>query len=178
MQRRSAVYLAVSLSLAVALGAGCSRSRDSKPADAAAPGTRPLAAIWADVLTQRDVMHLLFIKPLEDVTHEDCAALGASARRLDQLMTELSNRVGGTSGQGEGRLRAIGEVLTRITAVISKARESALAESPGAWVKLRYPLDQSLRDFETYFTADDLGESVMSRPGFETTAPPEALSPI
>jgi hypothetical protein len=178
MPRRCLVYFAVSLSLAVVLGAGCSRSRDSKPADSPVPGMRPFAAIWADVLTQRDVLHILFIKPLEDVTHEDCAAAGAAARKLDQLTTELANHVGGMSGQGEGRVRAIGEVITRMSSVITKVRESAIAESPGVWVKLRFPLDQSLHEFETYFSAADLGESVLNRPGFETTAPPEALSPV
>jgi len=179
MPRRSAVYLALSLMLALVVGAGCSRSRDSKPADKAVPGTRPLAAIWADVLAQRDVIHIVFMKDLEEVTHEDCATAGGAARKLDDLVTELTNHVGGMSEEGEGRLRAIGDALTRVSAVISKVRETAVAESPGAWVQLRFPLDQSLREFESYFTAADLGnESVMSRPGFETKPPPAAISPI
>jgi hypothetical protein len=181
MPRRSAVYLALalSLSLAAVLGSGCSRSRESKPAEATPAKARSLAAIWADVLTQRDVMHQIFMKKLEDVTHEDCSELGVAARRLDTLTTELTNQLGGMSGQDAGRLRQIGDVITRISAVINKIRDSALAESPGAWPQLRFPLDQSLRLFESYFSVADLGsESVTNRPGFETEPPPAALSPI
>jgi hypothetical protein len=179
MPRRSAVTLALSLSLAAVLGSGCSRSRESKPAEATATKARSLAAIWADVITQRDVMHQIFVKKIEDVTHEDCAQLGAAARRLDALTTELTNHLGGMSGQDAGRLRQVGDVITRISAVINKIRDSALAESPGVWPQLRFPLDQSLRMFETYFSPADLGnESVTNRPGFETEPPPAALSPI
>jgi hypothetical protein len=177
MPRRFPVYFAVSLSLVAALGGGCSRSRDSKPP--AGAGGRSLAAIWTDMLAQRDAMHLLFVKDLELVTHEDCAAVGASARRMDELTTELVNRLGGTSAQTEGRLRAIGETVSRLSAVISKVRETALAETPGAWFVLRYPVDQSLKEMERYFSADDLGnQSVTARPDFENEPPPVPLSPI
>lgn len=178
MHRRCAVNLAVALSLVALLGAACSRSGDSKPATAGKT-TRSIAAIWADVLTQRDQIHLIFVENLEDVTHEDCAALGASARSIDELLSELVNQMSAKSGQGDGRLRAIGDVVSRTTGVLSKIRETALAESPGAWPNLRYPLDQGLRELETYFTADDLAqESVMNRPGFETKPIPPPLSPI
>jgi len=180
MHSRFAVNLAVAVSLAALLGAGCSRSGDSAaPKDAEIAGTRPMAAIWADILTQRDAIHMIFVEDLEEVSHADCDAVGASARRIDALYSELVNHIGAKSGQGEGRLRAIGDVVTRASGVIAKVRESAVAEAPGLWVTLRYPLDQSLRELESYFTADDLGqESVMNRPGFEASPPPASLSPI
>jgi hypothetical protein len=180
MQRCFAVNLTVALSLAALLAVGCSRSGDSKPAaDAAVAGTRSLAAIWADVLTQRDVIHQIFVEDLEAVTHQDCADLGAAARRLDDLYSELATHLSAKSGQADGRLRAIGEIVARASGVVAKIRESALAEAPGVWITLRYPLDQSLRELESYFTADELAqESVMSRPGFEAQPPPAALSPI
>lgn len=176
MQSRFAVSAAVAVSLAVLLGGGCSRSSDSKPP---APQARSLADIWVDALTQRDAIHLVFMKELEEITHEDCAAVGASARRLDELFSELVNVLGATSGQDEGKLRTIGDVLTRASAVTAKVRETALAEAPGAWVNLRFPLDQALREVESYLNPDDLrGESVVNRPGFETKPPPAPLSPI
>jgi hypothetical protein len=180
MQRRFAVKLTVALSLAALLGIGCSRSGDSKaPSDAAIAGTRTIAAIWADVLTQRDVIHLIFVKDLEDVTHEDCSAVGAAARRLDELYSELASHVSAKGGQAEGPMRALGDVTMRASGVVAKVRETALAEAPGAWANLRYPLDQSLRELESYFTADELAqESVMNRPGFEAKPPEAPVSPI
>jgi hypothetical protein len=176
MQSRFAVFAAVAVSLAALLGAGCSRSSDSTPAAAKA---RTVGDIWADVLGQRDAIHLVFMKELEDVTHEDCAAVGASARRLDDLYSELVNVLGAMSPRDEGKLRTLGDVLVRATGVTAKVRETALSEAPGAWVNLRYPLDQSLREVESYLSPDDLrGESVVSRPGFETKPPPAPLSPI
>ncbi len=63
--------------------------------------------------------------------------------------------------------------------VTTKIRESALAEAPGQWVQLRFPLDQSLRAVESYFTPEELGgQSVAARPNFESKPPPAALSPI
>ena len=44
-----------------------------------------MPAIWAEVLAQRDKIQAIIAKELEDVTHEDCAALGAAARRVDEL---------------------------------------------------------------------------------------------
>ena len=179
MPRRFSQCFAVPLSLVAVLAVGCSRAGDSKPGDKAVPGTRPIAAIWADVLGQRDTIHSIFTKDLESVTHEDCAALGASARRVDELTTELVSHVGGTSGQSDTRLRALGDAIARMAAVFAKVRETALSEAPGAFVNLRYPVDQSLRQVESYFSADDLGnESVLNRPGFETQPPPPAASPI
>ena len=180
MQSRFAATLAVAVSLAALLGAGCSRSGDPVPSKGAEIArTRPMAAIWADVLTQRDAIHMILVKDLEEVSHADCDAVGASARRIDDLYSELVNNIGAKSGEDEGRLRSIGDAVTRASGVIAKVRESAIAEAPGLWVILRYPLDQSLRELESYFTADDLGqESVMNRPGFEASPPPASLSPI
>ncbi|MFI5315999.1 MAG: hypothetical protein ACHQ6T_09865 [Myxococcota bacterium] len=176
MPRRITLCFAVSLMLVAALGGGCSRSRESKPPT---PSARSLAAIWSDILAQRDAMHAIFTKDLELVTHEDCASVSAAARRIDELTSEFVNRVGATSAPGEGRLRALGDALGRVSAVLAKVRETALAEAPGAWVGLRFPLDQSLKGLESYFTADDLGnQSVTARPDFETSPPPPPFSPI
>ena len=176
MQSRFAVSAAVAVSLAVLLGGGCSRSSDSKPPAAQA---RSVGDIWAEALAQRDAMHIVFMKDLEDVTHEDCAAVGASARRLDDLYSELVSVRGASKSKDEGKLRTLGDVLVRATGVTAKLRETALSEAPGAWVNLRFPLDQSLREVESYLSPDDLrGESVVSRPGFETKPPPAPLSPI
>jgi hypothetical protein len=177
MSSRSAVFAAVAVSLAALVGAGCSRSSDSPKPEAAA--VRAVGDIWVDVLVQRDVIHLVFMKELEVVSHEDCAEVGAAARRMDDLFTELTNALGGMTSADAGRARSLGEVLTRTTGVIAKVRETALAEAPGAWPALRFPLDASLREVESYLNPDDLrGESVMRRPGFETKPLPEPLSPI
>jgi hypothetical protein len=177
MHRRLAVKLVVALSLVALSGGGCSRSGD-KHADTPPPGTRPLAAIWADVLGERDTLHQIFIKELESVTHQDCADAGAAARRIDELFSEMANELGSRSGD-DGHMRAVGDAMSRASGVLAKVRETALAESPGAWVNLRFPLDQSLRDLESFFSGDDLGqESVVRRPGFEMTPPPTAASPI
>jgi hypothetical protein len=177
MRRRLAVNLTVALSLAALLGAGCSRSGDSTPADT---GTRPLAAIWADILTQRDQIHMVFMEDLEDVTHDDCARVGAAARRIDDLFSELVNHLGAKSGGADpGRVRSLGDTISRASTIIGKVRETALSEAPGAWPNLRFPLDQSLREIETYFSADELGrESVLGRPGFEAQPLPPPASPI
>jgi len=131
------------------------------------------------VLNQRDAIHAIMVKELEAVTHQDCADLGADGRQVDALLTELTAAIAADKTQTEGHLRALGDVLTRVSQAVQKIRESALAEAPGMWVKLRFPFDQSLRDVETYFTPEQLGgESVVRRPGFETTPPPAGLSPI
>ncbi|HXX48460.1 MAG TPA: hypothetical protein VEN47_09545 [Myxococcota bacterium] len=176
MARRVARSLAVSLALAALLAAG-SACHKAKEADAAAP--RATASVWADVLTARDAMHAIMAKPLEDVTHADCAELGVEARKVDALMSELTATVAADKDQSEGHLRAIGDVLGLTNQVLVKIRESALAETPGTWEKLRFPFDQSLHSVETYFTADQLGgQSVVRRPGYETTPLPPPLSPV
>jgi hypothetical protein len=176
MARRLARSLAVPLALAalVAAGGACHKAQQS---DAAA--ARPTAAVWADVLAQRDALHQIMTKPLEDVTHADCAQVGADARQLEALMRELTASVAADKSQSEGHLRALGDVLGLTDQTITKIRETALSEMPGAWDKLRFPLDQALRAVESYFTADQLGgESVVRRPGFEASPPPTAASPV
>jgi hypothetical protein len=175
MPRRSAVPLVISLALTIVLGVSCSRSEHKPAADSA----RTLAQIWAEVLGERDTIHLIFIKEIEEVNHQDCADLGAAARRIDDLTGEMVNSIGATSGQGEDRLRSIGNAVSRMASVTTKIRETALAESPGAFPELRFPLDYALHDIEYFFSADDLGhESVMARPGYETAPLPPPLSPI
>lgn len=175
MNRRRAVRLVVSLALAAAFAGACSRSeQESRPGAA-----RSLSAIWTDVLAQRDAIQTLMNKPLEDVTHEDCSALGDAARKLDGYMNELRGAVAAKSEKDEGRLRAIGDVILRMQSTTSQIRESALAEAPGAWAQLRYPFDQTVRSVETYFSADELGgQSVLTRPNFETKPIPPPPSPI
>jgi hypothetical protein len=176
MARRLARSLAVSISIAALVVAG-GACRKGKETAAAAP--RPIAAVWSDILAQRDAMHALMTKELEDVTHEDCAQLGADSRKIESLMSELTASVAADKNQTEGHLRALGDVLGQTGQAVAKIRETALAEMPGAWVKLRFPFDQSLRDVETYFTADELGgQSVVQRPDFEATPPPAGVSPI
>ena len=140
---------------------------------------RPLSAIWPEVLAQRDTMQALLDKPLEEVTHEDCSALGAAARKVDELTGEVLSYAPTVPNQDEGRLRAIGDVIIHMQGVTAKIRESALAESPGQWIQLRFPLDQSLRAVESYFTPEELGgQSVATRENFETKPQPAPLSPI
>jgi hypothetical protein len=168
--------LALSLSLAalVASGVACHKAQET---DARTP--RPTTTVWADILAQRDAMHVLMTKELEDVTHEDCAQLGADSRKIEDLMGELRASVAADKNQSEGHLRALGDVLGQTDQTVAKIRESALNETPGAWAKLRFPLDQSLRSVETYFTAEQLGDqSVVHRPGFEASPPPSGASPI
>ena len=175
MKRPVAARLALSLGLLAALAVGCSRSDD---APKTVP-TRPLSAIWPEVLAQRDAIQTLMNKPLEEVTHEDCSALGVAARKVDELVGEILAYVPTMAGQDEGRLRSIGDVIIRMQGVMAKIRESALAEAPGQWVQLRFPLDQSLRGFESYFTPEEIGgQSVASRENYETKPQPAALSPI
>lgn len=176
MTRRSPVRAALALALVALFAAGCGRGRESSPQS----GGRKLADVWKEILAQRDVIHGLFMKPLEEVTHEDCANLGAAARQIDALTSELGNTLSSTSGGSDsGRLRSVGGAVTRISSVTQRIREVALAEAPGAWPELRFPLDQSLRGFENLFTPDDLGrESVTLRPGFETQPLPAPLSPV
>jgi hypothetical protein len=147
MARRLARSLAVTVTLAalVAAGGACRKTGENT---AAAP--RSIAAVWADILGQRDAMHELMTKALEDVTHEDCAQVGAGARQLESLMNELTASVASDKSQTEGHLRALGEILGLVGQTVTKIRETALAEMPGAWPKLRFPLDQSLRDVETF----------------------------
>jgi hypothetical protein len=179
MHTRLAVKLSVAASLAALLLLGCSRSSDSKPA-AALPGQRTIAAIWADLLTQRDQIHLVFIKDMELVTHQDCRDMGAAAARMNELYSELLNVLGAqTTLEDRGRVRALGDAVGRASSVSTRIRESALMEAPGMWPAMRYPLDQSLRDVESYFTAADLNsESIVNRPGFEPTPLPPAPSAI
>ena len=175
MKRPVAARLALSLGLIAALAAGCSRSDD---APKTAP-VRPLSAVWPEVLAQRDTMQTLMNKPLEEVTHEDCSALGAAARKVDDLTGEILSYVPTIPSLDEGRMRALGDVIIRMQSVTAKVRESALAEAPGQWVQLRFPLDQTLRVFESYFTPEEMGgQSVATRENFETKPQPVALSPI
>ncbi|HTO70306.1 MAG TPA: hypothetical protein VMR31_10635 [Myxococcota bacterium] len=177
MTRRLARVVSVSIALAalVAGGAACSR----KSAPEAAGANRPLSAIWPEVLAQRDIMHEIMLKPLEDVTHEDCAKVGAASRQLGALVKELTITVSLDKTLTEGRLRMLGDLLNRLDLAITKVRESALDEAPGLWVKLRFPLDQTLHDLESMFSAADLGgQSVVTRPGYETQPAPEGVSPI
>ena len=75
--------------------------------------------------------------------------------------------------------RAVTLAEIKAEASLAKIRESALAEAPGQWINLRYPLDQSLRAVESYFTPEELGgQSVVARPDFEVKPQPAALSPI
>lgn len=176
MKCRPATRLALSLSLLAALAVGCSRAGEhaKKTAD-----VRPMSAIWPEVLAQRDKMQDLMAKPLEEVTHEDCLALGAAARRVDELTGDILSTVPTMPDQSEGKLRSIGDVIIQMQGATGKIRESALAEAPGQWIGLRYPLDQTLRGVETYFTPEDLGgQSVAARPNYETKPQPAALSPI
>lgn len=177
MNRRSlTARLALSLGLVAALAAGCSRSEDAaqKPSSA-----RPLSQVWADVLAQRDIMQTLMGKALEEVTHEDCAALGAAARRIDQLTEDLAATVPALPEQSEGQLRATGDAIMQLKGAMAKIRESALAEAPGQWVHLRFPLDRALRVLESYFPPEQLGpDSVTSRPNYESKPQPPPLSPI
>ena len=176
MTRCLSARVALSLALVAALAAGCSRSGD--PATKPAP-VRPLSAIWPDVLAQRDTIQTLLAKPLEEVTHDDCRALGAAARSVEELIGQILDYAPTAGEQNEGRLRAIGDMVIRMQGITGKIRESALAETPGEWVKLRYPLDQVLRAVESYFTPEEIGgQSVAARPDFETKPPPAALSPI
>jgi len=176
MKSRPAVRIALSLSLLAALAVGCSRSGEDGVKPSAA---RPMSAIWPEVLVQRDKMQELFAKPLEEVTHEDCAVLGAAARRVDELTNDILDIVPTMADQSEGKLRSIGDVIIHMQGVTGKIRESALAEAPGQWIQLRFPLDQSLRAVESYFTAEELGgQSVAARPNFEMKPQPAALSPI
>jgi hypothetical protein len=176
MHRRVTVNLALSLALAALFAAGCSRSGDSTAAKAP---DKSLADLWARVLTQRDQMHIAFMKPIEDVTHEDCASVGAAGRRMDELFGDLVNVIGAQSGRDAGRLRSLGDVITHASQIVAQVREAGLNEAPGAWPALRYPLDQSLRAIEAFFTADELGnESVTQRPGFETSPLPTPPSPV
>ena len=175
MKCRPAARLALSLSLLAALAVGCSRSEEAKKTAA----VRPMSSIWPEVLAQRDKMQDLMAKPIEEVTHDDCAALGAAARRVDELTGDILSTVPTMPDQSEGKLRALGDVIIHMQGAIAKIRESALAEAPGQWIGLRYPLDQSLRALESYFTVEDLGgQSVAGRANFETKPQPPALSPI
>ena len=152
-----------------------SRSGDEKKA---APA-RPLSAIWPEVLAQRDAMQALFAKPLEEVTHDDCSALGAAARKVDELTNEVLSYVPTIPNMEEARLRALGNMIIQLQGVMAKVRESALAEAPGQWVQLRFPLDQSLRGVESYFTPGEIGgQSVAARENYVSQPPPAALSPI
>jgi hypothetical protein len=175
MKSRLAARLALSLGLAAALAVGCSRSGETPKT---AP-MRPLSAIWPEVLAQRDTMQALMLKPLEEVTHADCTALGAAARKVDELTGEILSYVPTMPNQDEAKLRALGDVIIHMQSVTAKIRESALAEAPGQWVGLRFPLDQTLRGFESYFTPEEVGgQSVASRENYETKPQPAALSPI
>jgi hypothetical protein len=124
-------------------------------------------------------MQDLMAKPLEEVTHEDCAALGAAARRVDELTADILSTVPTMPDQTEGKLRALGDVIIHMQGATGKIRESALAEAPGQWIGLRFPLDEALRSVESYFTPEDLGgQSVAARPNYEAKPQPAALSPI
>src|SRR5262245_2994046 len=95
MQTRLALKLSAA-ALAVLLCAACSRSGDSKPA-AAPAGQRTVAAVWADMLTQRDQIHLIFVKDMEQVTHQDCRDMGTAAARMNELYSEMLNILGAQS---------------------------------------------------------------------------------
>jgi len=172
---RSAARLSLSLVLIAALVSACSRREEpAKPSV-----HRELSAIWSDMLAQRDAIQKLLHRPIEEVTHEDCSALGAAARQIDQLTNDILAAVTDKHAGNEGQLRALGDVIIRLQAVTNKLRESALAEAPGQWPALAFPLDQTLRAVETYFTPEDLGgQSVAARPDFEKNPLPAPLSPI
>ncbi|HTO07008.1 MAG TPA: hypothetical protein VMR86_08090 [Myxococcota bacterium] len=174
MTRRSAARPALALAFAALLVAACSRGHEApKPV-----AGRTLAQIWPDILEQRDVIHAGFAKPLEEVTHQDCADVDAAARKIDALTSELGGALVPLK-LDPGRMRALGNAVSSLSAVTQQIRETALAEAPGAWPRLRFPLDASLRAFENFFSADDLGhQSVTLRPGFETAPLPAPLSPI
>jgi len=175
MTRSLAVRLALPLALLAALASGCSRKEEAPKPGAA----RPLSAVWPDLLAQRDAIQKLLHKPIEDVTHEDCSALGAAARNVDALTNEALGAISDKLAGDEGKLRAIGDIVIRLQAVTNQLRESALAEAPGKWLALAFPLDQTLRLAESYFTPEELGgQSVASRSDFETKPQPAPLSAI
>jgi hypothetical protein len=98
---------------------------------------------------------------------------------VDELTGDILSTVPTMADQSEGKLRSLGDVIIRMQGAIAKIRESALAEAPGQWIGLRFPLDQTLHAVETYFTPEELGgQSVAARPNFETKPQPAALSPI
>jgi len=172
---RSAARLSLSLALIAALVCACSRRDES-----AKPSVhRQVSAIWSDMLAQRDAIQKLLHRPIEEVTHEDCSALGAAARQIDKLTNDVLAAVTDEHAGNEGELRAFGDAIIRLQAVTNKLRESALAEAPGQWAALAFPLDHTLRGVETYFTPEDLGgQSVAARPDFEAKPLPPPLSPI
>ena len=175
MTRSPAARLALALALLAALTAGCSRKEEAPK-----PGApRPMSAIWPEMLAQRDAIQKLLHEPIEEVSHDDCSALGAAARKVDELTNELLGALSERYAQDETQLRATGDVVIRLQGVTNQLRESALAEAPGRWPSLAFPLDQTLRLVESYFTPEDLGgESVAARPDFETKPLPAPLSPV
>lgn len=175
MTRPSAARVALALALVAALAAGCSRKEEAPKPGAA----RPMSAIWPDMLAQRDAIQKLLHKPIEEVGHEDCSALGAAARKVDELTNELLSALSERYAGDEAQLRATGDVVIRLQGVTSQIRESALAEAPGRWPGLAFPLDQTLHLVESYFTPEDLGgQSVAARPDFESKPLPAPLSPV
>jgi hypothetical protein len=176
MTRRFPVVPVLALALSTVLATGCSRHE----AASSAGSGRKLAEVWKEILAQRDLIHGVFMKPLEEVTHQDCADLGAAARQIDALTNEIGNAVTANGAKlDSARMRSIGVGVNRISQVTQRIREVALIEAPGAWPELRFPLDQSLRGFEGSFSPEELGgESVTLRPGFETQPLPAPLSPV
>lgn len=175
MIRPAAARVALALALVAALTAGCSRKEEAPKPGAA----RPMSVIWPDMLAQRDIIQKLLHKPIEEVNHADCSELGAAARKVDDLTNELLNAASQAFVGDESKLRATGDVVIRLQGVTAQVRESALAEAPGRWPGLAFPLDQSLHSVESYFTPEDLGgQSVAARPDFETKPLPAPLSPV
>jgi hypothetical protein len=176
MARSQSLCIAVSLALCVLTASACGGSREKPGGEVKA---RPLPEIWKDVLAARDQFRVVSDKDLADVTHEDCALAGAAGRQLDQLSTELMQRIAETSSIDEGKKRTLASPLTQLQGVGNKLREAALDEAPGSFVVFKFPLDEALHAVESYFTAGELGaESVASRPNYESKPPPAPLSPV
>jgi hypothetical protein len=166
--------------LALALGTGCSESSDT-PAGAAGGSTtvqaRSLAAVWADVLTQRDRIHEAVSKGT-DMWHEDCAQVSAATASLDSLAVELGKSVA-VLPEGEARRTGVELLLGYLQATTSTMRAAAIEEQVGSLPGMMIGLDALLQGIESHLTPEELGsQSVVTRPGFNPVRPPPPPSPI
>ncbi len=161
--------------LALALGLGCSNS--DQTSGGATIQSRPMPAIWADILTQRDLMQAAVSKGT-DMWHEDCAQVSAAAAEIDKLAVELNQRVAEEASVADRR-KGIENLIGYLQSAASTQRTAAIDEVIGSMPGVMIGIDALLQGLEKHFTRDEIGsESVVTRPGFNPVHPPPPPSPV
>lgn len=175
MPRFAGCFVALAL---IVVGTGCSRSDEAGGAAGGSVQARELPEIWADTLKQRDLMQVAVSKGMENMWHEECAAIAAVAVKLDELAIELGVRTRQMPSI-QDRRRGIENLVGLYQSLISQLHNHAIQENVGEMPGLMISLDATLRSIENHYSAEEIGsDSVATHPNFNPVKPPPPPSPV